>query len=58
MAVLNVQVSDEAYRRAKIAAAQHGELLRLFVERVILEATEKATEPGADLKERRYEPVE
>ena len=67
MAQLNVTISDEAYRRAKVAAAQGPTLLRLWVEQAILDATEdtatqpQSTEPAANGRttgETRYEPLD
>ena len=44
MANLSVRISDEAYKRAKIAAIGEGVLLRLWVEQLIIRATTKPEE--------------
>ena len=44
MANLSVVISDEAYKRARIAAISEGVLLRLWVEQMILRVTTKPEE--------------
>jgi hypothetical protein len=44
MANLSVVISDEAYKRARIAAISEGVLLRLWVEQMILRVTAKPEE--------------
>lgn len=39
MANIACEVSDDAYRRAKVAAATEGVTLKVWLERVIIEAT-------------------
>lgn len=39
MANIACEVSEEAYRRAKVAAATEGLMLKAWIEKIIMEAT-------------------